>query len=152
MSLTISTFILSVQVCGQIPELVDSVAQHCHQDPHLFLSNCYHWWCLPLQAGRKMAAAVPDITAEPKYCPREMKGHFSPLVLSLRSDKFCPKTILQTSLHGSLARVALHAFLELLIGKRNGITFRLTRPSPRAGAGLRAPWGTWLYGREAGEY
>lgn len=111
----------------------------CHQDPPLFLSNCCHWCCLPLQAGRKMAAAVPGITAEPKYFQRKMKGHFSPIVLSLRSEKFCPKTVLQTSRHGSLARVALHALLELLIGKRNGMTFRLTSPIPRAGAGLRVP-------------
>lgn len=33
MSLTISKFIILIQVYGQIPELVDSVAQHCHQDP-----------------------------------------------------------------------------------------------------------------------
>lgn len=36
MSLTISKFILLIQVYGQIPELVDSVAQHCHQDPPHF--------------------------------------------------------------------------------------------------------------------
>lgn len=74
------------------------------------------------------------------------------MVLSLRSETFFPKTLLQTSLHGSLARVALHALLELLIGKRNGMTFRFTRPIPRAGAGLSVPRGTWLYGREVGEY
>ena len=137
MSLTTCKCILLGQSCEQISGLVDSVAQHCHQDSHLFLPMCWHWCYLHPQAGRKMATVVLGITAKPRYFQKKMEGHFSLMTLFLRSEKFFPEALLQASLHASQGRIALHALLELVIGKRNGITFRPIRSI--AGDGVRVP-------------
>lgn len=125
-NITISKCIFLVQRCSRISELADSVNQHYHSDPQLFLSNCYHRCCLCPQAGKTMAVVVPGITTKPKCYQRKMKSFFFFSYGSLLRIKqhFPPKALLQTSLHISLTKVASYVLLKPIIGRRNEINFR----------------------------
>lgn len=132
MSLTTRKYILLGQSQGQISGLVDSVAQHCHQDLQLFLSNAV----IGVTYILKLLRRLQQSQAKLKYFQRKMEGHFSPVTLCLRSVKFFfPKALLQSSLCTSQGRITLHALLELVIDKRNRITF--TPITSVSGTGVR---------------
>lgn len=91
-NVTISKCIFLVQSCSRISELADSVNQHYHSDPQLFLSNCYHRCCLCPRAGKTMAVVVLGITTKPKCYQRKMKSFFfSPMDLFLGLSSIFPQ-------------------------------------------------------------
>lgn len=145
MCLIISEFVIVVQSCGQISDLVESVAQHCHQDPpcpppaSYFCQTAVTGLCLHLQAGRKMAAVVPGVTEEPRYFQRKMSGHRpSPwfCLLGVRSFSKSPPANFSLWLIGQMC--CAH-FLHQSLARGIKITFSPIRSIPRAGTGLRVP-------------
>lgn len=112
-----------VQSCGQISELVDSVAQHC-QDPHPTpASYFYHTAVIGVSCTCRLVGDGCESSRRHRrvqvFSEKNEWSLSTPMILSLRSEESFWKNLLKTSFCGSLARVVLHALLEPIIGKRN---------------------------------
>lgn len=89
--------------------------------PAIISTKCCHWYYRYPQAGKKMTTVVLGKT---QIFSEENGRSFLPHdSRSQECEIFFPKALLQNSLHTSQGRITLHALLELVIDKRNRITF-----------------------------